>query len=45
MIVHLSVNTQGVQKEHTIGIPIWVSTVFYIGYYYITLGRYTLQTI
>ena len=45
MIVHLSVNTQGVWGEHTVGIPIWVSTVFYIGYYYITLGRYMLQTI
>ena len=44
MIVHLSVNTQGAQGKHTIGIPIWVSNVFYIGYYHITLERYMLRT-
>ena len=45
MTVHLSVNIYGVWGEHTIGIPILVSTVFYSGYYYITLVSYILQTI
>ena len=31
--------------EHTVGIPILVSTVFYSRYYYITLVSYTLQAI
>ena len=45
MTVHLGVNISGVWGEHTVGIPILVSTVFYSRYYYITLVSYTLQTI
>ena len=42
MTVHLDVNIQGVQGEHTVGIPTWVSTVSYSRYHYTNLVRYIL---